>query len=48
MVKKSARSAFRTHSPALKALVVLAALREDKKMVESRKEFELHTNLITE
>ena len=34
MVKKSARRTRRTHSPAFKAQVALAALRDDKTMAE--------------
>ena len=45
MVKKSAR---RTHNPAFKARVALAALREDKTMAELCREFDLHPNRIAE
>ena len=48
MVKKSARRTRRTHSPAFKARVALAALREDKTMAELCKEFELHASQVIE
>jgi transposase-like protein len=46
MVKKSARRTRRTHSPAFKAQVALAALRDDKTMAELCKEYEVHASQI--
>ena len=48
MVKISARRTRRTHSPAFKAQVALAALRDDKTMAELCKEFELHASQVIE
>ena len=48
MVKKSARRNRRTHTPAFKARVALAGLREDRTMAEPSKHFELHPNEITD
>ena len=48
MVKRSARRTRRTHSPAFKARVALAALRDDKTMAELCKEFELHASQVIE
>ena len=46
MVKKSARRTRRTHSPAFKARVALAALREAKTMAEWCQDFELHASQV--
>ncbi len=48
MVKKSARRTRRTDSPAFKAQVALAAVRDDKTMAELCKEFEVHASQILE
>ena len=48
MVKKSALRTRRTHSPAFKARVALAALRDDKTMAELCKEYAVHASQILE
>ena len=48
MVKKSARRTRRVHTAAFKARVALAALRDDKTMVQLCQQFELHANQISE
>ncbi len=46
--KSSGRRSRRSHGPAFKAKVALAALREDKTMADLCKEFELHPTQINE
>jgi len=46
--KSSGRRSRRSHSPAFKAKVALAALREDKTMAELCKDFELHPTQIND
>jgi transposase-like protein len=46
--KSSGRRSRRSHSPAFKAKVALAALREDRTMAELCKEFELHSTQIND
>ena len=48
MVKKSARRTRRTHTPAFKAQVALATLRDDKTLTELCRQFELHPNQIVD
>ena len=45
-VRKSARRTRRSHSPAFKARVALAALREDKTMAGLCQGFELHASQV--
>ena len=48
MVMKSARRTRRTHTPAFKAQVALATLREDKTLTELCRQLELHPNQIVD
>ncbi len=43
-----AKQSRRKHSPAFKAKVALAAVREDKTLSELAKQFEIHPNQITQ
>ncbi len=46
--KASGRRTRRTHNPAFKAKVALAALREDRTLAQLCEHFELHANQISE